>query len=290
MKFNLAIKFISIAIIVFGLLFLLQIIGYQVDDRVRYRNVAKHAIANGWAGEQLVVTPTLKLTLSKNYIQSVFDENLKKYVDKQRTRTWTELYIPKQLDLSSKITMQERYKGIYQIPVYESQLTIQGQFESLENINGTIKSVELISSFSDMRGISKSPQLKWNNRNINFKSGKDNHLLGNYISAHISKFDPSSFSKFKMQVTLRGMDAIKFVPNAKQFSVSMSSNWQHPYFIGRYLPNTRTINQQGFDATWQLSEFATSIQQAIYTCQQTPSSCASELTHNAFGVGLHNPC
>jgi len=291
MKSNLAIKGIAIIAISIALIFILSLIEFKVRERNQYRAQAKASIAEGWSGSQLVVAPILRLTLTRKYTEEVFDKNLKAYISKNRTHNWTELHIAEQLTINGEIAIQERYKGIYRIPVYETELSIKGRFAKIDSLNGDIKRAELISSFSDMRGIGNTPSLTWNNQSVPFHTGKDRDLLGHYISADITDFEPTVATSFSMQTKLRGLDNINFVPAAKQVSLALKSDWQHPYFIGRYLPDSREINEAGagFQAHWNMSEFATSIQQSINACLQTRSECATVLSQNYFGVGLHNP-
>lgn len=289
MKSNLAIKGLAIFVISIILVFVLQMIEFKVDERNAYRNSAKSAISQGWSGSQLVVAPVLRLSLSKQYEEEIFDQNLKAYVTKKRKREWSELLVADDLSITGEVVIQERYKGIYKIPVYETSLTMTGRFPKLAKLNGEIVKAELLSSFSDMRGLSSTPTIMWQEHALSFATGTEQHLLGHYISADVSKHNPADGADFKMQVKLRGLDNLEFVPTAREFVVQLESAWQHPYFIGRYLPDTRSVGEQGFSASWRMSEFATSITQSIAQCQKARQECASILRQNSFGVGLHSP-
>lgn len=289
MKTNLAIKFIAIIAISLGLIFLLEMIKFKVSERNQYRDAAKSSIAQGWSNQQVVVAPLLRLTLQKKYTKEVFDENLKSYVKKEFTKQWSELHVPDTLLINGDIALQKRYKGIYKIPVYEASLNIEGSFSKINNIDGDIVSADIVSSISDMRGINNTPTLTLNNSLITFETGKDNQLLGDYIRANINEFDIKKQYVFSMKTNLRGLDDLSFVPTGKQVSVSLNSAWQHPYFNGRYLPDFRKIAETGFTAHWNLSEFATSIQQTLAECSRQTQECRYSLQNNAFGVGMHNP-
>ena len=292
MKFNLAVKGAAIIAIALGLLGFLQMIEHKVGERNQYRFQAKSTIAQGWSGSQIVVSPILRLTYSKEYDQEVFDKNLEKYVVKRKTKIWSELHVPDSLKLDGQVQIQERYKGIYSVPVYEAVMVMEGQFTKTPKVSDRLVKAELISSLSDMRGISATPKLQWNNATITMQAAKDRNLLGNYISADITdQFRDSAqqTASFAMRMNIRGLDVISFVPAGKQVVAGLSSEWPHPYFEGRYLPESRAIGDAGFTAKWSMSEFATSIQQTLQTCQSSVDSCANALRGNSFGVGLHNP-
>lgn len=292
MKFNLGIKCAAIVVIALGLLMFLQMIEHKVGERNQYRLQAKSSIAQGWSGRQLVVSPILRLTYSKEYEQEVFDKNLDRYVLKLKTKKWHELHVPDSLTLDGKVQIQERYKGIYRVPVYEAEMLVEGQFTKLPKVTGRLLKAELVSSLSDMRGFSATPKLQWNNASITMQAAKDRYLLGNYISADISeqfRDKAQQAGSFSMQIKVRGLDVISFVPAGKQVVASLSSDWPHPYFEGRYLPDAREIGDTGFKAKWSMSEFATSIEQTLQKCQTSLDSCSHLLNGNSFGVGLYSP-
>jgi len=291
MRFQFLFKFLSIGAVSIGLILALGSIEYKVFERNQYRSQAKDSIANGWSGSQIVVSPILRLTLTRQYEEEVFDKNLKKYISKVRTSNWVEWIIPDQLDIKSVVTMQQRSLGIYTIPVYETELIVNGKFTTGVSFKDDtkIRKAELLTSFSDMRGISSIPAILWNQRNVDFQPADQPHLLGNYISADISMYSPTSPAEFSMTTKLRGLDAIHFVPTAKQVKASIESSWPHPYFEGSYLPVEREITDAGFKAVWEVSEFATSVQNSIASCKKEASGCANVLRGNTFGVGLHNP-
>jgi len=291
MKFQTTFKVLTIFGIAIGLLLALGSIEYKVTERGQYRSEAKASIANGWSGRQMIASPILRLKLRTNYNEEVFDKNLKKYITKVRTRSWVEWHLPDHLSIDSTVAMQERYLGIYQIPVYETEFTINGSFTKPVTLNKGVEIVraELISSFEDMRGISNTPTISWNGSEVDFRPGENTELLGNYISANILKLNPTSTAEFVMQAKLRGMEAIRFIPLAKQVETTLSADWPHPYFEGRYLPVHRDISANGFSARWEMTGFATSIQSSIAQCKSSRESCAGILRQNSFGVGLHNP-
>ena len=60
---------------------------------------------------------------------------------------------------------------------------------------------------------------------------------------------------FKIDLRLIGTDSISLVPVADQTSWKLSGNWQHPSFSG-FLPASRSLTGQGFEANWRVSSLA----------------------------------
>jgi inner membrane protein len=61
---------------------------------------------------------------------------------------------------------------------------------------------------------------------------------------------------FSFSIQLRGSETLQFVPVGADTRVKMTSNWQHPSFIGQFLPVSRTVADSGFKAEWRVNRFA----------------------------------
>ena len=49
------------------------------------------------------------------------------------------------------------------------------------------------------------------------------------------------------------MDNLYFTPSGTDFSVTMKSNYSSPSFKGDFLPSSRNITDEGFEADWQIT-------------------------------------
>lgn len=67
----------------------------------------------------------------------------------------------------------------------------------------------------------------------------------------------------EVALDLVGTGDLAFAPVADTTQVALGSNWPHPSFAGRFLPNDHDVNAQGFSAHWQLSALATSAPQEL---------------------------
>ena len=58
--------------------------------------------------------------------------------------------------------------------------------------------------------------------------------------------------KFSMDIDIKGSQYLYFVPVGKTTNVSISSNWNNPSFGGEFLPDSREIETNGFQALWNI--------------------------------------
>jgi len=66
---------------------------------------------------------------------------------------------------------------------------------------------------------------------------------------------------FRIRLNLKGSQGIYFSPVAGNNKVKMSSSWPSPKFEGQFLPDTSTISDKGFEASWTILDINRQITQ-----------------------------
>ncbi|MCH2191885.1 MAG: cell envelope integrity protein CreD [Gammaproteobacteria bacterium] len=285
-------KCLSIACIVILFLVALGSVEHKVFERKSYRNQATQKVANGWSSQQVIAGPVLYLNYKRSYVDRKFDKELKKYVEVTKERRWSEYHLLKQSSTNTELEIQERYIGIFKVPVYTANLGLVSTHlgSSIQDDNKKrLTGASIMISVSDMRGLSNRPTISWNSQSIEFRPGTDQRLLGNYIEASLPLSSVKRDATIRLNLKLRGVEQFGIVPIAETVSSSMQSDWQHPMFTGNYLPDKRAISSAGFTATWNVNSFASSIGKLMQTCTNEPTACANLLIHNQLGVQLSRP-
>jgi len=299
MQRALTIKILAIALLALVMLIPLKMIQSKISERDLYRIAATNSIAQSWTGSQTLMTPVLVIPYT--------------YVEKKKSNTsagWQTTenlvsryrFIPtEQIRVSGSVVTNTLMRGIYKIPVYESELTLNGRFskdtlgKALKQINELERRETELKPFlalhiSDARGISKIPTLNWNSYAIDFEPGSDMPKIPEGIHANIPAFDPSSNPEkdmeFSLTLSLRGMENLSFIPAGDLVDISLQSEWPHPEFVGAFLPETRKVNNKGFTANWQVTKFASNIGAKLRRCEK--GDCLT-IGMNSLGVNLIDP-
>ena len=76
---------------------------------------------------------------------------------------------------------------------------------------------------------------------------------------------------------------MNFVPIGKTTEVNLKSKWQNPSFIGAFLPDKRTINANGFTASWKVLHLNRDFP------QQWTGIAPISMNQSVFGVNLITP-
>lgn len=294
-------KLLTYKVLMIGLLMLLLLIPLTmirgvISERTYYRDQAREDIASSWTGAQKVLGPLLVVPYSEVKRRSVWDENLKRYREESYT-SHDHLYIlPDQLNVSARMITEKRSRGLYSIPVYSSEMNVEGAFDTKPlvelvarkggriNIGTAYLSVVV----NDIRGVVVQPQLNWRGEMVRFVSGSEIKNLESGMHATVGKLSGEVAERhpFMFDMSMRGMETIEFSPVGNSTQVTLEAAWPHPSFTGRYLPTERTIDGRMFTARWQVSSFSSDMPRIVAECAE--GSC-QEFNGNTFGVSLVNP-
>lgn len=263
-------KNISIKLLVIALMGLLLYIPLTMEEGIIYERMGNYesvvaTIEKKWAGSQIIRGPVIMIPWQLHKTKQVKQET------KQIVHQGIYILQPEQIDNDIDISTSKRSLGIYSVPVYNSKISMQGEFaltqlarhkETLvKRYNseqfewGTPSFVILV---SDPRGITKAPIASWNNAPIDFSNAdpikikeiKEIHAQLPSISGIADK------ASFSVELEVKGTKNFFIDPAGKSNSIDVTSNWQHPGFIGDLLPEKYTIDEQGFNAHWATSSFS----------------------------------
>ena len=269
----------------------LHMTGAAVWERSAAREHVKTDIANSMAGAQRLAGPVLVLPYRQSVTKEIKDSDGKitfKTVWEWRTHVW----LPDTLNINSDVVSTPRFRGIYKAQLYRNSLKMNAGFNTARNAAPIGEGVEwgqpyLALGISDVRGISEMPRGKMNENMLAFAADPGLALLESGVHAPVD-ISPDGHFEASIGLDLKGMERIDFMPVGRDTSVTMHSNWPHPSFQGRYLPDSQEINKDGFNARWRTTFLATNIEKQFVNCQSSNSTC-SALMLNSMGVKLIDP-
>jgi inner membrane protein len=294
MKYPLFKKVLVIILLSILLMIPLMMIEGVVMERSSYRDEARYSIAQSWTGEQQVLGPLLVVPYKERFSVKVWNKEAERYEIQPRVIDRRLLITPGRLSVDGEVATETRKRGIYEVPVYRSRLAVSGRFD-LSAIAETAAKTEheiewgeasLSVSVSDVRGVDVQPVLKWRSASLDFAPDTLVDGIRNGMHATLGRLQAKDGpAEFSFELNLNGMEMLSFSPMGKSTSVSLKADWPDPSFVGRYLPSTREIDEEGFSAEWNLSSFSSEIPKYLDNCQE--SDC-SVLLHESFGVRLFN--
>ncbi len=254
-SWHLMLKIAFIGLVFFVLMIpKLMIIGLM-EERKTTAESARDEVMEKWSADQVVRGPVLTVPVQ----ETVTDQEGKNPMVVQSLQ----YFLPQELAIDGQLTPRDRYRSIYKVVVYESEIRISGSFAppSPEILKASGEKewskAELSIGLSDLRGISNMVEMVWNGQKVTFLPGMDDPVIGTGGITLPLPVDPAtSFpATFECVLHLKGSHSLHFSPLGETTTVKLASVWNDPGFTGSFLPVSHTVNADGFTADWKVLHF-----------------------------------
>ncbi|NNC95409.1 MAG: cell envelope integrity protein CreD [Chitinophagales bacterium] len=259
LKSSIMIRLLTVAILILLLLIPVNMVQDLIREREYRQQNAISEVSSKWGNAQTV--NGLILTVPYNAYKKVYEEKSKDY-KLVSTREYAH-FLPEQLNIDGEILPELRYRGIYEVIVYNSKLELTGSFRTPDFEEWKIDDKDIIwqdaflsLGLSDLRGIQENVAVEWDRIEYDFNPGvESNDVIGNGISARIPVNKAGSTNSaydFSLSLNFNGSSSLNFIPIGKSTNVSIRSDWVNPSFDGAFLPDKREIDKDGFTADWDV--------------------------------------
>lgn len=280
MRESATIKLIVIGFIILLLLLPLAFVFDVVHERQTRYQEAVNEVGKSWGFRQSITGPFITIpfeTKTNSVGTNVVTQDNKAH------------FLPEKLDIQSNLKTEVRSRGIFDVVVYNTDITMTGTFkqpdqkifEGSSTINWDKAMVSL--GISDLHNLSNLLSISWNDSTINLEPGIDNaDFISSGVSAPVT-ITPTGNGNFNFEIklSLRGSEGIYFAPFGKETTVNMTGDWASPSFQGAFLP-THETNQNQFNAQWKVT----------YMNRNYPQQFTSNpqgLEESMFGMNLYVP-
>ena len=254
-----------IIIVVLGLLLLIPMtfINSVVRDRIRYQNEAISSIIDPVGDSANIQGVVIAIPYLEKFIDSDTKEigYTRKYI----------FYMPNEYNVTGDVDVTSLSRGIFKAPIFNSKLNIAGRFDkyndeiyNLDKNNTIILYDEamIILGIGNKKNLMKLPnilinqneELKYYEKNINI----DLNMFKNKFLYTISRDNILNGFDFNITMDIQGGNSLIITPLASENTFKISSKWKDPSFTGGFLPTKREVNNNGFNAEWNIASFNTS--------------------------------
>ena len=280
-------KVFFIGLLVMVLLIPVSMIKGVINDRQIVSHQAEADIMRSWGGEQVLAAPILILPYE--------------YMDTtqygSRLITGKRLYVlPDELNVDVRLRPEVRYRGIHEVPIYNSVIRVNGSFvmpgaaalridPSQIDWGGAMIAIGV----SDARAVLNTPRIEIGDQSSSFvANGLEIDGLPPQIIAPIKiPLDETSGSRtsFSFELSLNGTNSLSFLPLGDTTRVAVTSSWASPSFTGAYLPVEREITDEGFSARWEVSSLGRTMPSVWHEGELNDNV----VRRSEFGVGIYMP-
>ncbi|MDR7069041.1 inner membrane protein [Pseudoxanthomonas japonensis] len=264
---KLLLRFLTVGGLVLLLLIPLMMIRGVIQDRELYRTQAEARVSQSMAGPQQVVGPLRIVPWREERVVNAVNEDGKPAVRRDVKEGYL-VQMPASLVVNGRLQPGERRIGLYTVNVYEWKAAMKADFAPLQlpSVAGRIYDQPyVVVGMADVRGLVGTPSLKVDGVPRTLAAGTGVMALrmdGIHALIGIAG-TPLPASSAQLEMTLAGTQSIGIAPIADSNDIAMSSPWRQPLFGGRFLPNSKTLDDNGFSARWQVSSLASAAQSQL---------------------------
>lgn len=234
------------------------LISSLVTERQDREKQAIAEISSRWADAQTVTGPVVGIP----YIETVSGNS----GGSESQKRWA-YFLPSQLDISARIVPEKRYRGIFQVIVYTTELQVRCRYDSLHLQELDLPAGKMLWSdaavffdVTDLQGLSDEVNLRLDTHtgsaDLALTPAKvSTDQFKNALTAALPGWLPAAAAgplEFLTTIKLKGTGNLSFIPSGRETKVKASSSWPDPSFSGTNLPDLRTIKDSGFVASWRL--------------------------------------
>jgi inner membrane protein len=308
---SIMVKLFSIGFLILILLIPTSWIESLIHERQGRADEVIREVSEKWSGDQTLSGPVLMIPFTK--IETIKRWNDSKQTEELRETTHKAYFLPDTYKVKSKVDPEVLHRGIFDVAVYESIIAMEASFVTPDFSTWNIpdeqvhwKEAVLINGITDLRGISENPVIQNGSKKLLSEPASDIGLMIDARTYAQTEYrgeveEPSrsklvsgivtplgwtareSFnSDFSINLSLKGSQSLYFVPSGKSTEVKAEGAWPSPSFEGKLLPVDRTVNEEGFSASWKVLSFNRPFSQKWLDSEQS-------LSGSEFGVRLLIP-
>ncbi|MGE0256563.1 MAG: cell envelope integrity protein CreD [Alphaproteobacteria bacterium] len=259
-------RFFMVLVVTLAMGLPLYLISKTTEDREEYRRVAAAEITDTWGGPQTIVGPVLVVPVADRSAST----------DPASQRVWSRqvILLPDSYNATARIDAELRNKGIFTAPVYSATIDVTADFATAiatarfaDQEAPLWEQTTLTIALTNTRGLRAHPVASWDGSALALAAvASMGGLAGDTIGATIG--DPrGNGGKAVMKLVVAGSQRLAFIPVGRDSMIHATSNWRDPGFDGDFLPNSRTVGDAGFEATWSVPQIARGFVQRIEPAQ-----------------------
>ncbi|MEW4447804.1 cell envelope integrity protein CreD [Qipengyuania sp. JC766] len=250
-------KLALVGLVGFVLMIPLLMVYGLVGDREAQSRTAQDAISQGWAGPQTMTGPMLVIPYETDTVETETMDGRKVSRTVRRER---ELFVSPQSQ-SVRTTIAPELKGyaIYRTAVYEAAVTGEAVFTVPDEIERLgiarealqIDRAELRFGVTDTQGLIGETMVQAGNGRLALNPGNGPAATdGSGFSTALS-WNGEGTLPVRWSLSFNGTRSLAFVPRGGRTQWQVTSPWQHPSFVGSFLPGSSDVSADGFDATYE---------------------------------------
>lgn len=275
------VKAVVVAIMTLLLMIPIKMIEALIAEREQSRDKVENEVSSKWGNNQLITGPVLILPYEKDLANN-------------KTSIEYAYFLPDNLSVEGDLKPDTLSRTLYQVLVYQSTLHIKGKFAfpdygklgiDAEKIKW--EDIFIGIGISNRQGMKNKPVLNINGKPLQGELQMSNiDAVGEGLIAKMPVIptDITDGLSFDFNLALNGSNGLHLVPVGKETHIHLKSAWPTVSFSGEFSPSNRIVNNDGFDAKWDVFDYNWNYSQ-MWTSGKSDSFSA----YSKLGVDMKYP-
>ena len=249
---RLALKSIIILVMVVLLLLPMAKINSLIDERMQTQKGVKEEFEQKWGAPQTVSGPILRVP----------------YIDSNTVDpTYEYAYVsPEKVIFNGDVNPQMKKRGIYEMPVYATDLEVSGNFNLAEiknhfkqnSLEPKWRECVLLSKMSDYTRLNNVVTCQLNDQKTTLKTKYQSEADDKgYLLEAFLPLQAQNEVSFSYNLEFNGIQQLEFNPKGNQVEVAIKGEWEDPSFTGDRLTSSNAVNNGVFKANWKYLNLST---------------------------------
>ncbi len=288
---SVVLKMVVVGVLVLLLLIPLAMVRGLISERQARREQVATEIASIWGQAQTLGGPVLIVPFRARRT----DENGKSVIYRELA-----YFLPETLKIDGEIRPERRRRGIFEVAVYQSDLRGTATFRRPSFASWYVSDGEVLwdeaalaIGVPDLRGIRSAVQIAWAGRTLPLTpGGAVDGLWATGLRTPIPELEvgkAGDIYHLAFDLAINGSSELKILPFGQQTTATLRSSWPDPSFIGAFLPKSREVAANGFEAAWSVPYFGRGYPSQWRESERQEAISGNAVAESAFGVGLFLP-
>jgi inner membrane protein len=248
-----------------------------ITDRQSYQSEAINNVRDSWGRAQTFVGPMIILPYSA------------------ATGAWTRAATlqPEKLAIDGKLAPEQRRRGLFSVTVYAATFDIvaEVQTRAVRELLADGRWIDwsaarLTLGLSDVKSINASV-VEVDGQPVDWIPDTPTDLSSLQAPLTSAGLADRETVTVRFHISFAGSGALRMVPLGRRTEASIASSWPSPSFMGRYLPASQAVDQDGFSAKWSISYLGRGYGQ-LWDGASSTDPAPRAVLESAFGVTLLN--
>lgn len=283
-SYNIVLKMVFIVGLILLFLIPLLMIRSMVTERKNRSIAAEEEITSMWGGSQVLGGPYIAVPYRYTYKENNEIREAQSYL----------IILPEKLSASADMSTEMRSRGIYKVPVYETNVEVSGYFgkPDVKHLQVPEKDISwdqalVVMELPDMRALQAEANFLWAEEPLKLRNDVGRvRLFTSGIQTNLPLgWNRTEKTPYSFKLKLRGAKSISFLPLGATTEVKLVSTWASPSFSGSFLPKDREVGEKGFTASW----FVVSLARNYPDVWKLQDVDTNTILDSKFGVELFKP-